>query len=238
MLSSANGCGFAKFYTPVYDNKFPSLVAFLFSWRCLATSTSSFLHAAMNLHPPSVTVSTHTSAFNAVVLQSPAMPNARISLWAKSVHSFPRRPLRTAPSKFPKTIRFGSRPPLIRRSVPAHKSLLVRNVVSMLSHRVISRARLYEGIRWSGAVCLDDTKQDSVVYGVEFGVVFLAKGPRTASIQEGLDYLRLNHSGLEGESNFRLVIELSWVPPDAHPACAGPSGDFNGHVRDFGHGAP
>ena len=42
-------CGFAKFYIPVCDNIFPSLVASLFSWRCLAASTSSFLHVAMNL---------------------------------------------------------------------------------------------------------------------------------------------------------------------------------------------
>ena len=106
----------------------------------------------MNLPPPSVTVSTHTSAFKAVDFQSPAMPNALMSLCTQSVRSFsfPLRPLRTAPSGFPKTIRFGSRPPLIRRSVPAHKSLLVRNVVSMLPHPVISRARLYEVIRWSG----------------------------------------------------------------------------------------
>ena len=104
----ANGCGFAKLYTP--DNKFPSLVASLFSWRCLAACASSFLHAAMNLRPPSVTVSTHTSAFNAVAFQSPAMPNARMSLWTQSVHSFsfPPRPLLAAPSKFPKTIRFGA----------------------------------------------------------------------------------------------------------------------------------
>ena len=87
------------------------------------------------------------------------------------------------------------------------------------------------------ALCPDDSKQDSVVYGAGFGVVFLAKGPRTACIQEGLDCLGLNHSGLEGERDFRLVVELPWVPPDAHPAFAGPSGDFNGHVRDFGHGA-
>ena len=107
----------------------------------------------MNFRPPSVTVSTHTSAFNAVVaFQSPAMPNARMSLWTQSVRSFsfPPRPLRTAHSRFPKTIHFGSRLPLIRRSVPTHKILLVRNIVSMLSHRVISRARLYEVIRWSG----------------------------------------------------------------------------------------
>ena len=84
----------------------------------------------------------------------------------------------------------------------------------------------------------DDAEKDPVVYGVEFGVVFLAKGPRTSSIQEGLDGLDLYHSGLEGESYFRLVVELTQVPPDAHPPCAGPPGDFNGHVRGFGHGAP
>ena len=57
---------------------------------------------------------------------------------------------------------------------------------------------------WSLALCPDDTKQDSVVYGAEFGVVFPAKGPRTASIQEGLDCLRLNHSGLEGERDYEM----------------------------------
>ena len=77
-----------------------------------------------------------------------------------------------------------------------------------------------------------------MVYGAGFGVVFLAKGPRIASIQEGLDCLSLYHSGLEGERDFRLVVELTQVPPDAHSACAGPSGDFDGHVRDLGHGAP
>ena len=53
-----------------------------------------------------------------------------------------------------------------------------------------------------------DAKQDSVVYGAEFGVVFLAEGPRTASIQEGLDCPGLYHSDLEGERDFRLVVEL------------------------------
>ena len=96
----------SQFYTPVCDNKVPSLVASLFSWRCLAASTSSFLHAAINLRPPSVTVSTHTSAFKAVAFQSPAMLNVRMTLCTQSVHSFsfPPRPLRTAPSRFPKAI--------------------------------------------------------------------------------------------------------------------------------------
>ena len=42
---------------------------------------------------------------------------------------------------------------------------------------------------WSLALCPEDAEQDSVVYGAEFGVVFMAKGPRTASIQEILDCL-------------------------------------------------
>ena len=61
---------------------------------------------------------------------------------------------------------------------------------------------------WSLALCPDDTRQDPVVYGAEFGVVFLAKGTRTVSIQEGLGCLGLYHSGLEGERDFLLVEEL------------------------------
>ena len=111
-------------YASMYDHNFlPSLVASLFSWRSLAPSTSSFLHAAINLRPPSVNVSTHIylhlsiylpfylsiylsiSASNAVASQLPAIPNARMSLCTQSVHffSFPPRPLRTAvhPRGFP-----------------------------------------------------------------------------------------------------------------------------------------
>ena len=86
------------------------------------TSNSSFLHAAMNLRPPSVTASTLTSASNTVTFQPPVMPNAWISLCTQSVHFFyfPPRPLRTAPSRFPNTIRFGSHPPLIRMSAPVN----------------------------------------------------------------------------------------------------------------------
>ena len=61
---------------------------------------------------------------------------------------------------------------------------------------------------WSLELCPDDEKQDPVVYGAEFGVMFLTEGPRTASIQEGLDCLGLYHSGLEGERYFRLVVDV------------------------------
>ena len=44
---------------------------------------------------------------------------------------------------------------------------------------------------WSLAMYSDDAKQAPVVYGAEFGVVFLAEGPGTASIQEGHDCLGL-----------------------------------------------
>ena len=126
---------FAKIYSSVCDDKFPSLFASLSTWRCLAASTSYFPHATINLRPPSVAVSTLTST---------SFPNRRMSLCLQSVHSFslPPRPLRTAPPRCPNTIHFGSRPPLIWMSAVAHKSVLVRNVVSMLSHRVISRERL------------------------------------------------------------------------------------------------
>ena len=53
---------------------------------------------------------------------------------------------------FLNVIRFGNRPPLIRISDPAHKSLLVRSVVSMFAHPVILWARLYEVLRWSGVL--------------------------------------------------------------------------------------
>ena len=61
---------------------------------------------------------------------------------------------------------------------------------------------------WSLALRPDDVKQDPVVYGTKFGVVFLAEGPRTASTQNGFDCLGLYHSGLKGERDFRLVVEL------------------------------
>ena len=61
---------------------------------------------------------------------------------------------------------------------------------------------------WSLALHPYDAKQDAVVYRGEFGVVFLAEGPRTASIPDGFDCLGLYHSDLEGERDFRLVVEL------------------------------
>ena len=62
---------------------------------------------------------------------------------------------------------------------------------------------------WSLALCPDDAKQDPVVYGAEFEVVFLAKGPRTVFIQQGLDFFGLYHSGLEWGCHFRLVVEFA-----------------------------
>ena len=61
---------------------------------------------------------------------------------------------------------------------------------------------------WSLALYLADAKQVPCVCGEEFGVVFLAKGPRTTSQQEGFDCVGLCHSGLEGERYFWLVVEL------------------------------
>ena len=51
---------------------------------------------------------------------------------------------------------------------------------------------------WHLALCPDNAKQDPVVYGAGFGVVFLAEGPRTASIQESPDCLGLYYSVIIG----------------------------------------
>ena len=63
---------------------------------------------------------------------------------------------------------------------------------------------------WSLALRPDDAKQDPVVYGTKFGVVFLAEGPRTYCIHtaEDFDCFDLYHPGLERERDFRLAVEL------------------------------
>ena len=65
------------------DNKFPSLVASLFSWRCLAASIASLLHAPMNLRPPSVMYGhTHSkSTINRVRL-----PILHVVSWTRKIN--------------------------------------------------------------------------------------------------------------------------------------------------------
>ena len=46
---------------------------------------------------------------------------------------------------------------------------------------------------WSPPLGQNYAKQDPVMYGVEFEIVFLAKGPRTVSVQYGLDWLSPCH---------------------------------------------
>ena len=112
----------------------------------------TFLHAAMNLHHPSVMVSTHTRASNAIPSQPPRYANDWTSLSTQPIHyfSFPPRPLRTALSRFPNTISFGNRPPPVPISVPAYKSLIKFKAVFILSHLNISMAWLQEVIRRFG----------------------------------------------------------------------------------------
>ena len=80
LADKIEGYRFATFYAAsMCDNNYlSSLVASLFSWRCLVVSASYFLHAAINFRPPSVTVSTHISAPNVVAFQPRAMSNARM----------------------------------------------------------------------------------------------------------------------------------------------------------------
>ena len=57
---------------------------------------------------------------------------------------------------------------------------------------------------WSLALRSDDAKQDPVVYGTKFGVVFLAEGSRTAPIQEGFDCFGTRPLLQSSDDNFRL----------------------------------
>ena len=75
---------------------------------------------------------------------------------------------------------------------------------------------------WSLALRSDDAKQDPVVCGTKFGVVFLVEGPRTASIQKGFDGFGLYHPGLESvdEGNLQVIdvdVILENCPINSRP---------------------
>ena len=85
---------------------------------------------------------------------------------------------------------------------------------------------------WSLVLCPDNAKQDPVVYGAEFGVVFLARSVNvlpsysTASIASAYTFRVLRESATFASSK----SSLTKVPLNAHPACAGWPGNFNAHV--------
>ena len=115
----------------------------LFLCRCSDAFSSSFTRAAINLQPLSPTVLYQTPGSSAAaVLQFPVMPNSRRSSATQSVHSFsflpgPRFPAFPSPPDM--TLLGNLRSPM-RSSAPNHNNLLVRTVVSMLSHRDLHRA--------------------------------------------------------------------------------------------------
>ena len=111
----------------------------------LASSTSPFLHAAINLRPFTMTVSTHTFASNAVASRSPAIPNARMWFCTQSVHTFffPPHPLRTAPSRSLNMVRFGQPSTAYSEKRPRSKRLVVLSVSSMIPQPVISSALMF-----------------------------------------------------------------------------------------------
>ena len=118
------------------------LSASIFLCRVIAALSSSFLHPAINLRPPLMTVSSHAPRSSAAAFQSPRMPKARASSATQSVHSFsfPHAPRCPGPSIPPNMTQLGSLPQFIRMNAPAHCNLLVRTVVSMLSYPIRWRA--------------------------------------------------------------------------------------------------
>ena len=116
--------------------------------RCLSlllamASRACLLFPPRGHKPPLTPLPLTPSLSSSPLCQTPG----RRSVGNRSTISPSRPVLFALHPRFPNMIRFGNRPPLIRLSASAHKSLIVRNSVPMLSYRVISRTRMYEVIR-------------------------------------------------------------------------------------------
>ena len=121
--------------------------------RTSTALSSSVLHVAINVRPPSITTSHHLPGSNATVFNpSPfPIPNSLKSSATQTSHSISLHPLPRRPgfSRVPTMIRMGNLRLSIRRGSLAHNNLLVRKVVSILSQPVRQRTGWYESIRWS-----------------------------------------------------------------------------------------
>ena len=142
-----NGCRFEKFYTSVCDSNFPV---------SLPISSHVYLLFPLRGHePPSPLRGRFNPYLSLQRRRFPKHPLCQTRGYRyvrnRSTLSLFHSVFSTLhPSRVPSTIRSRSCPPVIGMSASAYKWFLVRNVVLMLSHGVISRAQLYEIIRWSG----------------------------------------------------------------------------------------
>ena len=130
--------------TPGVTSTLIASSASLFLCRCLEVFYFSFTHhAAINLQPPR-TVLYQTPRSSEAVLQSPVIPNSQRSSATRSVHSFspPPGPRFPAFSSSPDMTLLGNLWSPMQSSAPAYSNLLVRTVVSMVSHSVRWRASL------------------------------------------------------------------------------------------------
>ena len=84
----------------------------------------------------------------------------------------------------------------------------------------------------------EDPKQHPVMCRAELLVIAFKRGPRRASVDKGLDYLRLNHSGLKIERSSGAVVQLLLVTVEAHPARTDPAVNLGGQLRGFSDRAP
>ena len=159
----------------------------------------------MNPRPPSVTVSTHTSALKPSLSSPPLCQTTGYRFGRnRSTLSLSHSVLSVLQLKVSENDSL-RQPPAAHseeRPRPQKSSRLQRRLNALTPGYLKGTVVRSHPMVWSLALCPDYTKQDSVVYGAKFGVVFLSKGPRTASIQEGIICLRLNHSGLRESATF------------------------------------
>ena len=154
--------------------------------RCLDAFSSSFTHSAINLQPPSRTVLYQAPGSSEALFQSLVMPNRRRFSATQPVHyfSFPLGPRFPASSNSPDMTLLGNLWSPMRSSAPDHNNLLVRMVVSMLSHPVRWRASLDERIHLFGDLHQAPWIRSNILWCVvwELGVVALQGGPCRASV--------------------------------------------------------
>ena len=97
--------------TPDATTSLSASSASLFLCRVIAALSSSSLYPAINLRPPSMTLSSHAPRSSAATFQSPPMRKARTSSATQSVHSFSSPPV----------------PALLRSLHPSKHDLVVRS---------------------------------------------------------------------------------------------------------------
>ena len=74
--------------------------------------------------------------------------------------------------------------------------------------------------------------QEDLVHRSELGV-FRTEGPRNTSVQQGLNYLGLQHTDFQANRGRLPIVQLQSEPFEAYPHATDPSFDFQPEASVF-----